>query len=87
MNGKLRHVVAGVESGRLLVDEIAESVVEAVFARDDAHLRQRIFQPERNQFARRVRQDIDPDADRLSIHAPIRRSGRQSPRDAASGPA
>ena len=47
MNGELRHVVAGKAAGRFAVDELAEAIVEAIFAGGDCDLRERIFQPER----------------------------------------
>ena len=65
MNRELRHVIAGEAPGRLAVDELAEAVVEAIFARGDRDLAERILKSERHQFARGVRQDIDADADRL----------------------
>ncbi len=67
MDGELRHVVAGKAAGRLAVDELAEAVVEAIFARGDGDLGERIFETERAEFARGMRQDVDADADRLEL--------------------
>ena len=47
MDGELRYVVAGKTAGRLAVDVLAEAIVEAIFARGDGDLGERVFQPER----------------------------------------
>ncbi len=46
MDRELRHVVTGKLSGRLAVDVLAEAVVEAIFARRDGDLCERILEPE-----------------------------------------
>ena len=51
MNRELRHIVAGKLSGRLAVDELAEAVVEAIFAGCDGDPGKRILESERAQFA------------------------------------
>ena len=67
MDGELRHVVAGEAPGRFAIDELAEAIVETEFARDDRGLGERLFQAERAQFARGMRQDVDADADRFQF--------------------
>src|SRR5215475_15982971 len=67
MNGELRHVVASETAGWLAVNELAEPVVEAILASGHGHLRERLFETERTQLARRVRQDIDAHPDRLEF--------------------
>ena len=47
MNGELRHVVTGETAGRLAVNELAETVIEAIFAGGDGHVRERLFKTER----------------------------------------
>ncbi len=69
MNRELRHVVAGETAGRLAVNELAETVVEAIFAGGHGHVRERLFETERAQFARRMGQDIDAYPDRLEFRS------------------
>jgi hypothetical protein len=67
MDGELRHVVAGETAGRLVVDKLAEAIVETIFARGDGDFCQSLFQAEPTEFARGMRQDIDADTDRLQF--------------------
>ena len=64
---ELRPVVAGVAAERLLVDELAEAVVEAGFERGDGDARQLVLEPEQRELAGRVRQEADADADRPDL--------------------
>ena len=81
MDGELRHVVAGKFPGWFRIDVLAVAVVEAVFACGNRDLGQRLFQAERAQFARGVRQDIDADTDRLEF----RRGLEHTAGDAGAG--
>src|SRR6202140_1199445 len=47
MDGELRYVVAGKTARRLAVDVLAEAIVEAIFARGDGNLGERLFETER----------------------------------------
>ena len=67
MDGELRHVVAGKAPGRFAVDELAEAIVEAIFARGHRDLGERVFEAERAEFARGMRQNVDADTDRLEF--------------------
>src|SRR5262249_17841262 len=51
-------------AGRLAVDELAETVEEGRLAGGDADGGKLFFQAEAGQDLRRVRQHVDPDADR-----------------------
>ena len=60
---ELRMLVAGEPAGRLGVDELAEAVEEGGFAGGDADGCQPCLDAEPGQDLRRVRQDVDADAD------------------------
>ena len=49
------------------MNQLPETVVKHRLARRDADLRQRAFKPQPRQFLRRVRQDVDADANRLDL--------------------
>ena len=67
VNGKLRIFITGETPGRFGINELAEAVEETIFARGDGDFRQRILQPERHHFLRRMRQQIDADADGFQL--------------------
>jgi hypothetical protein len=56
-----------VPSQRLAVDELAEAVEESRFRRLDGDLGEGVLQAEVGQYSRRMRQQVDPDADRLDL--------------------
>src|SRR5204863_8601273 len=55
---ELRPFISGMTAGRLAVDELAEAVVEARFARRDRDCGERRLEPEPAQLARGVRQQV-----------------------------
>ena len=64
MDRVLRIVVAGVAAERLAVDQLAEAVEERGLARQHRHARQLGLEAQPRELARRVRQDVDADAER-----------------------
>ena len=63
MNRELRHVVAGVEAARLAPDFLAVAVEIIQFVGADRDGVERVQQPEAGQFADRMRQRVDADAE------------------------
>ena len=77
MDADFRIFVAGEFAARLLVDELAEAVEEAAFEVLDAGLEQLVAEAERGEFAHRMRQQRDADAELLESRARARRRGRR----------
>ena len=63
MDADLRILVAGALAARLPVDELAEAVEEAALGVLDSRREQRVAEAERGQFAHRMRQQRDADAE------------------------
>ena len=76
---EMRPIVAGVAAERLLVNELAEAVVEAGFEGGDRDAREGVLEPEGCELARRMRQEADADPDRPDL----RRGLIDAARDAA----
>src|SRR3981189_3390152 len=67
MDAHLGILITAVGAARLLVDELAEAVEEAAFKDLDAGAEQFLVEAERGEFAHRVRQQRDPDAELLDL--------------------
>src|SRR5690606_13393691 len=67
VDAHFRVFVTAEAATRLLVDELAESVEEAAIAVLDAGLEQRVGKAQRGEFAHRVRQERDADAELLQF--------------------
>ena len=67
MDRELRMVVAGGAAERLLVDQLAKAVEEGGIGGGDRDPRQFRFKSERGELARRMRKQIDADADLLDL--------------------
>ena len=78
MNGELRHVIAGEAARGFAVNGLPEAVIEAIFPRGHRDFCQSIFKAERAQFARCVRQDVDPDANGLQFGSRLKDSAGNS---------
>ena len=80
MDHHLRVLVAGVLAALLLVDELAEAVEEAALAVLDAGRQQLVRDTERGEFAHRMRQQRDADAELLHLRrALVDRAGDAAP--------
>ena len=57
-------IVARRAAERLLIDQLAEAIEEGRIRGRDRNLGQRLLEPERGEFFRGMRKQIDADADR-----------------------
>jgi hypothetical protein len=94
MNRDLRPVITRRAAERLLVDELAETVIERRFLRADAARGKRVLKPERRHLLHRMRQEVDADAQRLDLRrrledaagnaAPLQHQAERQPANAAA---
>src|SRR4051812_26625837 len=80
VNRVLRPLVAGMPAERLPVDELAEAVEEHRLLRLDGDTRERRLEAKAGQYLRRVRQQVDANADRLDLGGRLEDAAGNFPR-------
>src|SRR2546430_2380293 len=80
MDADLGKLIAGALAARLLVNQLAETVEETAFGILDARTQQFITQAKRGEFAHRMRQQRDADAELLHLRRRLVNAARDPAR-------